>query len=366
MHFEQDEMIFHKMLDAVPISMLMMDQNGKIVFANRFTEQVFGYEQQQLLGKTIEELIPERFRNVHPKYREQYMALPKIRSMGIGRELFGLRIDGSEVPVEIGLTPIRIKSGFFVLASIVDVSERKTVGEQLIIKEKEKKLLDDVNLKLAEFAHTVGHDLTDPLLKIETFLPILLSKTNDSSVEVSHAVDIISKSIDGGKKLIKDLLDFAQSSHVNCASVDLQLLVKEICDFYSESNLDIKFTITNIPKSINADEILIRQLFSNLIGNAVKFQKSDCVDKFVEVGYENGSFFVKDNGIGIAEENLTNIFKPFYRVSKNKYKGTGLGLSICKKIVENHEGKIWLESKLGAGTTLFFTICCPSELPSIK
>jgi len=341
--------IFHKMLDAVPISMLLANVKGEIVFANRFTEQLFGYDQQELLGKAIEQLIPERFRKGHPAHRTYYMNMPKIRPMGLGRDLFGLRIDGSEVPVEIGLTPVRIEAGFFVLASIVDISERVYVKSQLASEEIKKKQLEDVNDQLAEFANTVSHDLMDPFLKLETFLPKTYS--NDQSKEVVDAINIINASVKKGKELIRDLLNYAQSSSVQMVDVNLNDTVEETVKLYSQDK--ISFKITNLPQ-VKADKVLMRQLFSNLISNSAKFRKSDVV---IEVGIKDGVFFVKDNGIGIAQENIPKLFTPFYRIHpKDKYMGSGLGLSICKRIVEKHGGKIWIESKLGEWTTVFFIL----------
>jgi PAS domain S-box-containing protein len=348
------ESIFHKMLNSIPIAMLLVDTKGKIVYSNRHSEELFGYSQSSFLGKQIEELIPERYRKNHPSNREKYIQLPKVKSIGIERDLFGLRIDGSEVNVEIGLIPVRIQEGLFVLATVVDITERVIIQQQLNIEEETKRNLQIVNDQLSEFAHIVSHDLSDPFMKLERLLPHLIDSLKEPTKEITEITNKMDDYLQRGKKLIADLLAFAQSNSIKVSEINLSETVEEIISIYADSGINI--SVHDIP-NIKADSVLIRQIFSNLISNAVKFQK-EVKDKKIIIGYENNTFFIRDNGIGIPEEDMNKIFKPLFRIHSNedKYYGSGLGLSIVKKAIQKHNGKIWIESKLNEGTTVFFKL----------
>lgn len=123
--------LFRLALQAAPIGMLMVDRQGRIVFANAQIENLFGYKRDELIGSAVELLIPQRFRDRHPAHRSEFFAAPQARPIGAGRDLSGLHKDGAEIPVEIGLTPLNTADGTFVLCSIVDITERKRSGEQL-------------------------------------------------------------------------------------------------------------------------------------------------------------------------------------------------------------------------------------------
>ena len=126
-----DEQRLRLIVDAAPTGMLMVNRNGEIVLVNSQIEQLFRYKREELLGKPIEVLVPKASRERHPGYRDSFFAEPKTRAMGIGRDLFGLRKDGSQVPVEIGLNPLTTEGETFVLASVVDITERKRSEERL-------------------------------------------------------------------------------------------------------------------------------------------------------------------------------------------------------------------------------------------
>src|SRR5581483_1256222 len=122
---------FRVVLEGTPMAMVMVDRSGIIVLVNGLAEQLFGYPKRELIGRAIETLVPERFRAGHPGDRDAFLAKPTPRVMGAGRDLFALRKDGREVPVEIGLSPLKTRQGVFVLASIVDITERRRAEERL-------------------------------------------------------------------------------------------------------------------------------------------------------------------------------------------------------------------------------------------
>lgn len=334
------EFVLHRMLNSVQIALLLTDKDGIIVYANYCTEQLFGHDQLGLVGMQIEELLPERFRKKHIAYRNEYTKVPKSRSMGAGKNLFGLRVDNTEVPIEVGLTPLRMASGLHVLVAVVDITEREIIREKLE--------------KLSEFSHMVSHDLNNPLQKIDRIIAKIVDyfdTVKEVPQDILEGIDVLKQSIKKSKDLINDLLAFARTSHLQIAKIDdcksfVQNIIK---DFLVDDNTNIN--ILDLPV-IEADPILTRHVFLNLISNAIKY--NDSAEKLVEIGFSEGYYYVKDNGIGISQENIGKLFKPFTRVSDKNINGTGIGLSICKKAIERHNGKIWIESELGVGTTVFF------------
>lgn len=346
--------LFSKILNSIQISLIMVDIEGVIVSANHYTEELFGYEQSELIGNPVKILIPEEYKHNHDRQFIDYIKLPKSRPLGQGKRIYGLRIDGSKVPVEISLTPIRIEKGLFILASIIDVTEGVIVKDKLIVEEKEKKDLELVNNQLSDFAHTVSHDLTEPFLKLEKLIPKIVDNIQNPEKEVVKNIETVNQAISRGKQIVSDLLTFAQSSIANFKETNTEEIVKNVIVNYNDEQ--IKFIVDKLP-DITGDPILIKQLFSNLISNAVKFQKNDSNEKLIEISCQENVFCVKDNGIGIEEKYLNDIFKPFFRVqNKEKFTGTGLGMSICKRIVDKHHGEIWIESKFNEGTKVYFTL----------
>ncbi|MBI1991804.1 MAG: PAS domain S-box protein [Candidatus Omnitrophica bacterium] len=146
-------------IEAAPNEMIMVDREGKITLVNRQTETLFGYTREELLGQRIEVLVPERYRANHPGHRQRFFSDPKVRSMGAGRDLFGLCKDGSEIPIEIGLSPVEMPEGPMTLASIIDITERRKAEAEIAAKSKE----------LETLLYITSHDLTEPLRAIENF-----------------------------------------------------------------------------------------------------------------------------------------------------------------------------------------------------
>ena len=360
MRTQKTEKRFRHVVEAAPSGMIMIDHTGTIVLANTIMCEQFGYDSNSLLGRSIETLIPERFRSQHPSHRTQFFATPEPRSMGSGRELFGLRQDGSEFPVEIGLNPLTTDEGTFVLASVVDISARKMANEALA------KYIDDLrrsNLELEQFAYVASHDLQEPLRKIRNFSELLGSRAKGHlPPEAERYLTPIVEGAIRMQTLVQDLLAYSRVARgeLNVETINLQEIVEQARNNLEAVIMESQATLTiGALPNLEANPIQMEQLFQNLIGNGLKYRGENTPHIEVAAKQKAGywEFSIRDNGIGIDPEYSDRIFVIFQRLhTKQEYAGTGIGLSICKKIVELHGGKIWVESSPHEGSTFFFTL----------
>lgn len=349
----------HQIVESSPTALVLVDKEGKMILVNSQTEKLFGYNRKELIGQKVEMLIPKRFGEKHVEYRDEYFNNPKPRLMGTGRYLTGLRKNGTEISLEIGISPISTNQGIHVLATIIDISNLKKAEEE--IKRKSEELARS-NVELEQFAYVASHDLQEPLRMVTSYLQLLEKRYKDKLDK--DATEFINYAVDGSSRmrtLILSLLDYSRINRVKSfEDIDVKELLKEVLNDLAnqikENNVTIK--LEALP-SIFGDRVLISQLFQNLISNAIKF-KGEKNPEIVISGKKEGNeflFSVKDNGIGIQKEYASKLFTIFQRLNtKENYPGTGIGLAICKKIVEKHSGKIWFESEFGKGSTFYFTL----------
>ena len=350
---------FRLVVESAPNALALVNPEGFITLVNNQTEQLFGYERNELIGNKIEILIPKQFNSQHPALRQAYFEKPVTRSMGAGRDLFAKRKNGTEFQVEIGLNPIETAEGLMVLASINDITERKLQEATL----KRQLELEIKNKELEQFAYIASHDLQEPLRTVSNYMQVFeedyLHLLDENAHNYIQSVNSATKRM---SMLIKSLLDFSRLGHnTKLTNVDFNKLIAEVIadldTVIKTSNATIE--VTAMP-TLNVYESEIRQVFQNLITNAIKFQKKDVQPK-IKISSEqlNGKwkFSVRDNGIGIDPIHFERVFDIFQRLHANEdYEGNGIGLANCKKIVQLHHGEIDIESGLGKGTTFNFTI----------
>ncbi len=359
------------LLETAPDSMVIVNADGIIVLVNAQTERLFGYSKDELHGKEVEILIPKRFVDKHRSHRGIYSDHPKTRSMGVGLELYGRHKNGSEFPVEISLSPLTTEEGTFVSAAIRDISEKKQLENQ--IREAntnlEKKVqlrtheLEQKNKELEQFAYVASHDLQEPLRTISSFVDIFKKKYEGSlDAEADKMLEFISGASDRMKILIKDLLDYSRlGRQKNLEVIDCNKLLQEV-------RADLQILIENTSATIVSGALPtircypseLKMLFQNLLSNSIKFRHRNRPPKItVQARLEDSHwhFLFQDNGIGINEKFRDRIFVIFQRLhTRSEYEGSGIGLAHCKKIVELHGGKIWVESTVNEGSTFHFTI----------
>jgi len=369
------------LVEAAPIAMVAVDARGKIVLVNAAVEKLFGYQRAELLGESIEKLVPERFRRGHPALRNGYAEAPTPRPMGAGRDLFALRKDGSETPVEIGLSPIETPQGRMSLATIIDISERKH-AEQLrlqSVRDQRGRLdaeadrdraLDASQLK-SQFVATMSHELRTPLNAIIGMTEIL-ERTRLDDRQRGYAAHI-NESAEALLAIINGILDFSKIEagklELDVRPFELEAVVAGVADVLGQQARQKGLTLHTyvdplIPATLRGDPDRLRQVLLNLMGNAIKFtERGQVVVRALPVEpaarYVVVRFEIQDTGIGIAADALPKLFQPFIQAdssSSRQFGGTGLGLSISKHLVELMGGQIGVQSRLAEGSLFWFTV----------
>ncbi len=360
-HLAQMEGRYRGLLEAAPDAMVVVNERGEIVLLNLRAEKQFGYRRDELLGQKVMNIIPEGFaeRLIADDLRSAEDAL--AQQIGTGIELIGRRKDGSEFPIELMLSPLGSADGILVTAAIRDITTRKMASELLLQKVEE---LYHSNEELAQFAYIASHDLQEPLRMVASYTQ-LLSKRYKGKLDFD-ADEFIAFAVDGAsrmQRLIQDLLAFSRVGTKGKDLLDtrsegaLQQALINLRGAIEESGA----LVTHDPlPTVMADEMQLIQLFQNLVGNAVKYQRPGVPRVHISAARNGGKkwiFSVQDNGLGIDSQYFERIFGMFQRLHKREeFAGTGIGLAICKKIVERHGGGISVESQLGHGSIFRFTL----------
>lgn len=475
------------LLEASPNGVLIIDKDGRLVLVNSRAESIFGYTREELLGDPIDLLVPPSVRTRRPDFVSRLFAKPHPRIVGKGQELFGLRKDGSFVPVEINVNSLEFDGESCVLMSILDVSGRSEVEDKLraqgqlldlayesimirdfngvisywnrgaqemygytdeeavghsahtLLKTEFPKPLAEINRELLatgrwdgelvhytaagkrldvtsrwalkterrgdptvieitgditalknaaellqrkilelenanaelersnedlnQFAYVCSHDLQEPLRTITNFTQLFAQRYPELvDDKAKQFIEFIVGAAKRMQSLINDLLSYSRVERksqstdlVNCSTA-LDLALANLQATIQENQANIQRTRLPV---VSGNSSQVVQLFQNLLSNALKFRNAAAPEIHISAckSGQYWRFSVSDNGIGFDMKHAERIFSIFQRLhSRDKYEGTGIGLSICKKIVERHHGRIWVESKPGEGTTFYFTM----------
>lgn len=349
---------------AAPAPMMMVCADGQIVLVNEAVERLFGYGSAELVGQSIELLIPKRFRRRRRQRVASFLARFQSRRLG---QLFGLRKDGVEVPVEVALNPVRFGDELYVLCALTDMTERRRAQQQLLDHasqlERSNRELERSNLELQQLAHAASHDLQEPLRSIASFCQLLERRLADQLDEDSRQwIGIVVSSVARMKTLIDDLLSFSRVEGI-CRPFEPIRVAAVLTDVLTNLHSAIEESSAEVTwqqmPTVMGHRAQLVQLFQNLIGNAIKFhnQKPPRIHIAAQQEGSDWVFSVRDNGIGIEPQYYNKIFEVFQRLHVgSRYPGNGMGLAICRRVVHQHRGRIGVESEPGQGSTFHFTL----------
>ena len=350
------EQEFRALLEAAPDAMVVTGADGRIDLVNSRTEVLFQWKREQLIGQAVTRLVPE--------WTAESMA-------PLQRQLSGVRADGSSFPVDTSSSSLQTPEGAITIHAIRDVTDQKKAEEEIrqLNSRLEQKVaartaaLTRSNEELRQFAYVVSHDLKEPLRTVSTFSQLLEERLGENSdAESKEFLTYILSGVKRMSDLIDDLLAYASldAAEARIKHVDLNLVLKE-------ASFNLMATIQEAGAVIESDslpevlgdQVQLVQVLQNLIGNSIKYRSADAPRVHVSTEWRDGELViaVRDNGIGIDPAYSEGVFKLFKRLhARQEYSGNGVGLAICRKIVQRHGGRIWVESNLGQGATFYFTI----------
>jgi PAS domain S-box-containing protein len=367
------------LLEASPDALVIVDPDGRISMVNGQTERLFGYPRADLIGKPVEMLIPRRFRDRHLGHRKEFTARPQARLMGAGLDLYGERSDGSEFPIEIGLSPVRTDEGTVVSAAIRDVTERKRL-EQLKSEaselEEQNRRIREASRQKSEFLANMSHELRTPLNAILGFSQMLHDEVvpPDSPEHREFLGDII-KSGQHLLQLIDNVLDLAKVEagklEFRPQLIDLEIVIAEVVSIVSAvpvaKNVRIETSIDpGLKEGIFLDPARLKQVLYNLISNALKFSPAGgaVAVRARPEGVDRLLLEVEDAGPGIAPEDIRRLFVEFQQLAAGTAKehSTGLGLAMTRRLAEAQGGSAGVRSALGKGSV--FHVILPRRSPA--
>jgi PAS domain S-box-containing protein len=373
---------FRDLIELVPDAMVLSDETGRIVLVNAQTERLLGYERDELVGQSIEVLVPEALRERHRGHRASFVADPRVREMGAGLDLFARRRDGTDLPVEISLAPLETEHGTLVSAAIRDVTERRLAQDALQAaydhEREAAEQLRKVDEMKDEFLATASHELRTPLTVVAGFSRLLIGGGSAlTGEERDMYLSRIVANIDNMVSMVEQLLDHSRLAAgravLHPAPLRLAPVVHHVLDTCSDRLSEHRVDV-DVPDDLTAlaDEDGVGHILRNLVTNAAKFSPPGTAVHVtagvveVEGSSAMAELRVTDEGPGISPEEQEQIFERFQQASPTapaSLRGSGLGLSIARRYAELQDGTIGLDSEPGAGSSFFVRLPLPTAAP---
>jgi two-component system, chemotaxis family, sensor kinase Cph1 len=369
---------------------ITIDEQGIVESMNPAAERVFGYSAPEVIGKNVRLLMPSPYREAHDGYLQNYVRTGQAKIIGIGREVVGLRKDGSVFPMDLAVSEVRLANRRLFTGFVRDITERKRSEVRL---EELTQTLVEKNKELETIVYVASHDLRSPLVNIQGFSQELARAcqrlraalaAGDAATARLDSPDIRSaldedipealEFIQAGVAKIDILLSgFLRYSRLGRAALKLERLnMRALLQAILRS---MKFQITQAAAQVRleplpdafGDSTQISQVFSNLLDNALKYldpKRPGRIEVSGQLEPGRAIYSVRDNGIGIAREHQDKVFEIFHRLNPSVGQGEGLGLTIAQRILERQNGRIWVESIPGQGSTFFVSLPVPPPGPA--
>jgi PAS domain S-box-containing protein len=364
---DHDTRLFRGLLESAPDAVVISDDAGRIRLVNATLEKWFGYDRTELIGQSIEVLMPERFAGRHAHLRSDYVAHPRTRPLGLGGELSAKRKDGTEFPAEISLAPVQTDDGLLIVADIRDLTERLAVTAAMREVEARERTQEETNRAKDEFLATVSHELRTPLTSMIGFTE-LIADVEEMSSQGEHFLSIVMRNARRELRLVDDLLTLVNITErglrIRAERVNLVTVVQEAVESVrlqaAAAEIDLEVELPGPTLETVCDGERIGQALDNLLSNALKFTPAGgnvlvrlrSVDSTARV-------VVSDSGIGIGDPEPQRVFERLYRSQAaiaRGIPGAGIGLSIAAAIAEAHDGSIRVVSSTEAGSTFELAI----------
>ncbi len=359
---------------------ITIDESGTVESFNPGAERIFGYASAEVVGQNVKMLMPAPYHVEHDGYLRAHRITGEKKIIGLGREVSGLKKDGTAFPMDLSVSEVELAGGKLYTGIVRDITESKTLQREI---QEYTRDLEAANLELQtldqmkdEFISTVSHELRTPLTSIKGAAEILLNYKDEDPDVQTELLGIIDSESDRLTRLINDVLDLAavESGRMRwrISKVDLPSVIETAVDsthvLTVQKNLTVEIAPSDALPTVTSDPDRLVQVITNLLSNAIKFTPSGGRIRLQarllplpspETGTEMVEISVSDNGVGIPVNEFDNIFKRFQQVGtslSDRPRGTGLGLAISKEIVGRLGGAIWVESEPGVGSTFFFTV----------
>jgi two-component system, LuxR family, sensor kinase FixL len=329
-----DERFFRLMVQVSPAGMLIVDGDGRIVLVNRKALELFGYEQEELLGGSVGQLLPEAHQCAHVSLMARYMSHPQPRSMAAGRDLFARRKDGSQFPVDISLHPLATEAGTFVLANVLDATQRKQQE-----RDAERRYATERLLLLGQLAGGVAHEIRTPLCVIRNDVYYLQTLGEALGPEGVECVEEINQAVGKANRIVSELLDFTRDPPTNLQPVSLEEILQEaLIDYQIPTGVQFQCSNKVGEVQVRADKEQVARILANLFRNAVQaMQGAGELRLAVSTLAEDVVLEILDTGPGIPADKLEFIFEPLYTT---RPAGIGLGLAVSRRYARRNHGDL--------------------------
>ena len=416
-NISQDKDRFEALFEFASMGILIANGSGIIEEVNLLLIQQFGYEKKEdLVGRNVEDLIPRRFGDRHRQHREGFVANPERRTMGTGRDLYGLKKDGTEMPVEVSLSHFFENNQFFVIAFVIDISRRKEIEQAVLLQKEElaanvlkiERLNDELEEKVAmrtkqlketmehleasrdeltralnkekelsdlksRFVSMASHEFRTPLSTILSSASLLAKYTESEEQDKRDKhIGRIKSSVNNLSGILNEFLSIGRIEDgkivIHEDHFNIRELVISICQeikVLAKSKQRIEYTFSG-GEMVTLDSSLLRNILINLLSNAIKFSHEDGLIRVsVDVTDEHITLNIQDQGIGISAKDQEHLFERFFRATNaTNIPGTGLGLHIVAKYVELMHGQVQFSSELEKGTCFTITFQTQTQLQS--